>query len=495
MTPGRHLSLFEASTRHILSARSRELGRAATLDDLPDTWIDRIAALGFDFVWMLGVWTIGPAGRKVSATNPDWREEYRRVLPDVTDEDIVGSPFAVRRYQVDPDFGGEPALARLRSRLKRRGLRLILDFVPNHVALDHPFVTEHPYFLISGTEEQLAREPKNYIATSDSTIFAHGRDPFFPGWPDTLQLDYRRPALRAAMAAELVAMAGRCDGLRCDMAMLVLPDVFTRTWGQGDAGPWDASDPFWTPAIRGVKERYPEFVFMAESYWGLEWTLQCQGFDFTYDKTMYDRLIRHDAAGVRGHLYADPTYQACSVRFLENHDEPRAAAEFPGPEHRAAAVLTYLVPGLRFIYDGQIEGRTTRASIHLARFKDEPVDADLAHFYRQLLLVAGRPQVASGRFELVECLPAWDDNPTSERFVAFRREADGEKPILVVVNYGPTQSQCSVKTGLAGLDGQPVRFAELLGDAVYERAGTDVASRGLFVDLPPWGYHVLEVSN
>lgn len=493
-------SLYEVNTRHLLSERSAALGRPATLDDLESAWVDRVAGLGFDLVWMLGVWTIGPAGRAVSRSQEGWRRDYLTALPDVTEGDIVGSPFAVTGYTVHPDFGGEPALARLRARLKRRGIGLILDFVPNHVGLDHPWLDEHPEYLIRGTDADLHDQPGNFVSLrsrGEPAVFAHGRDPYFPGWPDTVQLDYRSEGLRSAMIETLKAIADRCDGVRCDMAMLVLPEVFSRTW---DASPPpDAPAPpgesFWREAIAGVKAGHPSFLFMAEAYWGLEWSLLGEGFDYTYDKTLYDRLREADPRSIRGHLHADPDFQARSVRFLENHDEPRAAEVFPPDQHRAAAVLTFLVPGLRFVHEGQVEGRARRASIHLARRSEEPVDAGLSAFYHDLLAVVFRPVLRSGRFDLVGCNPAWEGNPTWEQFLAFRWEAPGWSPLLVVVNYGPIWGQCYARLSLDGLPKLSLRLVDLLGVAQYDRDGADLAARGLYLDLPPWGYHVFEVRS
>ena len=162
MPPARYPSLFQVNTRVRLTELTRALGRRATLDDLPDAELDGLAADGFDLVWFLGVWQTGEAARRVSRSKPEWLEEYRRALPDLREEDITGSPFAVREYRVHSDFGGDEALARLRERLRRRGLRLILDFVPNHVAPDHPWIAEHPEYFIHGSEEQLAAAPQNW---------------------------------------------------------------------------------------------------------------------------------------------------------------------------------------------------------------------------------------------------------------------------------------------------------------------------------------------
>jgi glycosidase len=232
------------------------------------------------------VWQTGEASRAVSRSRADWHREFEETLPDLREEDIAGSGFAITGYTVAEKLGGNAALARLRRRMKERGLQLLLDFVPNHTALDHPWVDQHPEYFVAGSESDLARAPQNYCwlrTAGGKKLLAHVRDPFFPGWPDTLQLNYGNPAVQATMTEELRKIAPLCDGVRCDMAMLILPDVFERTWGI-------RAEPFWPRAIKTVRREYPGFLLMAEVYWDLEWTLQQQGFDYTYDKRLYDRL-------------------------------------------------------------------------------------------------------------------------------------------------------------------------------------------------------------
>ena len=132
-------SLFQINTRVWLTALSDGLGRSATLDDIPGDELDRLARTGFDWIWMLSVWQTGPAGQQVSRSNPEWRKEFEETLPDLREQDIAGSGFAITGYSVPPELGGDAALARLRDRLRTRGLKLMLDFVPNHTALDHPW--------------------------------------------------------------------------------------------------------------------------------------------------------------------------------------------------------------------------------------------------------------------------------------------------------------------------------------------------------------------
>jgi glycosidase len=492
-------ALYQINTRVWLHELGHLLGRPATLDDVTDATLDRIAADGFDWVWLLGVWQTGQAGREVSRRRPEWQPEYHELLPDLTADDACGSPFAVTEYVVNRDFGGPRTVERFRKRLAQRGVRLMLDFVPNHTALDHPWVRLHPEFYVEGSEEDLAREPHNYCRVETRPgprVLAHGRDPYFPGWPDTLQVNYRHPGLRRAMLGVLETIADQCDGLRCDMAMLVLPDVIVRTWGDR-APPRDGAAPvddsFWPVAMGHVRGSRPGFVFMAEAYWELEWTLQQQGFDYTYDKRLYDRLRAQDAGAVRGHLLADPDYQRRSARFLENHDEPRAAAAFPVPAHRAAAVLTFFVPGLRFVHEGQPSGRRLRTSNHLRRRAPEPADPELEPFYGRLFACMRRPEVRDGTWRLVDRSPAWEGNPTWDPFIAYSWEMPGRR-LLVAANYGPTQGQCYLRLPWADVDGRAVVLHDLMTPTVrYERDGAELSRRGLYLDMPAWGYHVFEV--
>jgi hypothetical protein len=481
MTSVRYPSLYQINTRVWLTELARVMGRRATLDDIPDAELDALAQKGFDWVWFLSVWQTGPEAQRVSRSNPAWRREFNETLPDLKEEDITGSGFAITAYTVHDNLGGDAALARLRARLKKRDLKLMLDFVPNHMGLGHPWVETHPERFVRGSEADLAHAPQNYIRVkrkAGDMVFAHGRDPYFAGWPDTLQLDYANPATQEAMIGELDKIAGQCDGVRCDMAMLVLPDVFERTWGR-------RAPLFWPAATQRVRERVPGFTFLAEVYWDLEWTLQQQGFDYAYDKRLYDRLREQHARPVREHFRAGLDYQDKLARFLENHDEPRAAAAFAPDVHKAAAVITFFSPGLRFFHQGQFEGYKKRISPHLSRGPIEPFDQELHAFYERLLSILRQPAFRDGQWQLLDCVPAWAGNGTRDCFVAFAWQGKEER-FVVAINYAANQSQCHVRLPFAELAGKKWSLQDQLTAASFDWQGDDLLGRGLFLDMAPW---------
>ena len=490
MNPSLNPSLFQVNARLWLSALSRGSGRAATLDEVPDTELDRLSELGFDLVYLQGAWQTGAAGREVALGDRSWREGLGEVLPDLVDDDVCGSCYAITGYEVASALGGEPALRRFRGRLRERGLRLILDFVPNHTALDHPWLQSHPEFYIHGTEEDLERQPGNYWRAEGpdgaGVVLAHGRDPYFPAWPDTLQLDYGNPALQEAMLGELSKVAGMCDGARCDMAMLVLPDVFERTWAV-------AAEPFWPRAIAMVREKWPEFLTLAEVYWDLEWELQQQGFEFTYDKHLYDCLRDGRGRLVRDHLRAAVSFQRRCVRFLENHDESRAAAVFSPDMCRAAAVIAFLCPGLHLFEAGQVEGAKARVPVYVCRAPVEAVDDDLRGFYGELMESVRDPVAREGAWRLLDPVPAWEGNWTWDCFVAYTLEGADGRRLIVAVNYSGGQSQCYLPLPFPDLAGGRWRLDDHLGKACYDRDGDELLSPGLYLDVPAWAFHVFEL--
>lgn len=479
--------IYEINTWVWLKELSAQYKRSITLGNVPSTEWDEIARLRIDAVWLMGVWERSPAGLATALSNEALRRDFQRALPDVTKEDIVGSPYCVRRYEVDAALGGREGLASARQELAKRGIRLMLDFVPNHVAPDHPWVYDHPEYFIRGNEEDLRRDPSSFHQANGS-IFACGKDPYFPAWQDVLQLNAFSPGLRKAAAETLASIADQSDGVRCDMSMLMMNTIFSRTWGNR-AGPPPQTD-YWPEVMSTVRAKNPNFLFMAEAYWDLEWELQQQGFDFCYDKRLYDRLEHDNAESVRLHLLADLSFQNKLVRFIENHDEPRAAATFPPLKARAAAVAVLSLPGAALVHEGQMEGRRIRLPVFLARRPDEPVDTELTRFYEQFLRLLAERGIRGGTWQLCD-RTGWPDNASFQNLVAWCW-SNHEKRHIIVVNLSDVRSQGRIHLPWNDLSQRSWQLQDLFSGEKYRDDGNELQREGLFVDLGPWRYHFLE---
>ncbi len=478
--------LYEINTRCWLRDLSAQQGKPVHLGNVPEAQFAQWQRLGFTHLWLMGVWTTGPKSRAATLADPRATQKFRELLPDAKESDLAGSPYAIADYQVPPGLGGEEGLAAFRRKLQHHGLKLLLDFVPSHLGLDHSWVSEMPALFVQGGTpvpgvfQQETRDGLRWLA--------YGRDPNFPPWSDTVQLDYRRAETRTAMLELLASVARRCDGVRCDMAMLVLNDVFARTWETFPCASAPPAAEFWAEAIPAIKQEDPAFLFLAEAYWDLEARLQELGFDFTYDKKLYDFLYYRSYAQAQQHLLsASPGFLRASAHFLENHDEPRAAAIFPPVVHRPLALLLLGLPGLRLLHEGQLTGARLHLPVQLGRRPPEAPQPEVGTIYQTLLAVLPKTAVGRGQGEVLLPRPAWPDNATAENTFVIQWQLSPPEFDLVVVNLASHRSQCYVSPTVAGLAGHRWQMKDRLSSEAHVRHGDEMQSQGLYFDLPAHG--------
>lgn len=484
--------IYEINTWTYLHYLTEKYEQPVTLATIPAAELDALAEWGFDAIWLMGIWQRSPAGRFVALHHPDLQAEYQRALPDLTPNDVIGSPYAVHRYTVDPMLGGTAALAALRDQLAARDLRLMLDFVPNHVATDHPWLAECSECFIKGTPAVLENAPESYFwGPGQKQVFAHGRDPYFPAWTDTAQLNAFSATYRTKTVAILNTIASQCDGVRCDMAMLLTNQVFAQTWG--DRGGAMPPTEFWDVVIPAIKNQHPGFLFMAEVYWDMEYALQQQGFDYTYDKRLYDRTHDGNARTIDQHLIADLSYQQRMVRFIENHDEKRALMALGPGRDRAAAVLVTTLPGATLIHEGQMAGHMIKLPVQLARRPSEPINHESEAFYRKLLAEARHPVYKNGTWQGRITVPAWDLNASHRSLIAYTWRA-GDDRRLIVINYSNHSSQGRVPLPDFEVKGRSWHLHDPLNLTDYDRSGDEIAEAGIYVDLLPWQAHIFQFS-
>lgn len=489
-----HPLIYEINTWVWLRRLSSKYQRRITLANVPDGELAELAAWGFDAVWLMGVWHRGRATR-MSALN--YLHEYRQALPDVSDADVPGSAYAIRDYQVEHDLGGRRGLAAFREALRRLGLKLMLDFVPNHVATDHRWTKQHPEYFVRGSRSDLDARPADYfiVDTADGpgAVIARGRDPWFPAWIDTAQLDAFHPGLRGAAIATLVDIGDQCDGVRCDMAMLMLNSVFGATW-QRDADCLPARD-YWQEVIPAVRAAHPQMLFMAEVYWDLEHELLRQGFDYTYDKRLYDRLTNSEIGEIKSHLRAELDFLRANIRFIENHDERRAMEVFGEDRQRPAAVLVCTLPGAALVHQGQLSGRRIKLPVQINRGAEENSHPLLARFYRRLLNEVRSEVYRAGCWQLRETQAIHSSDRTNDSLIVYSW-AQGETTRLVIINLSGEWSRARVDLGdWRWLSGARWRLCDVLSESFILQDGDALLRDGLLLEVPPFSAQILRAET
>ena len=401
------MRLFEINTRV----------HGQSFDEITEAGLMTLAGLGFDAVWPMGVWEISQGARRISK---------------IVSEDFEGSPYAVPRYKFSKQLGGKDGFAALVKRAHKAGLSVIVDFVSNHMALDSPWIDEQADLFVTSFPRARQQQTSEYFLHTSGEAIAFGRDPFFPPWNDTAQLDYSNPATRERMIDALLWISQYADGVRCDMAMLVLREVFRRQWYPLASDEWfKARWPaeFWGEAISTVKARRPDFKFIAEAYWDQEPYLRALGFDLCYEKKLLDALEARDAARVIERLTQNEATLRASFFFIENHDEARAAAVFNTAENLAAAAMILALPGSVLIHEGQMEGKREKLPVQrITPLLNETPDPALRAAYERLLKLTAADVFRKGSFALFDSR-VWGA-------VAFMRQ-DAERTVGYLAQVSP----------------------------------------------------------
>ena len=487
-------SIYEINTRVWLRRFDQGIIKS-TLADVPDNYWDEFAAKGIDYIWLMGVWKICSSSVSKYCFEEDLVKSYKRALKDWRSEDVTGSPFAICNYELNPSLCDKNTLLKLKTKLNGKGIKLILDLIPNHFNADSGLIKSKPEIFLQVDKKQYEEDPHTFYqpVQNEPMYFAHGRDPFFPAWQDTIQVNFFSEEARTFLTGILMDLTKICDGVRCDMAMLALNNVFQNTWGgilkkNGFEKP---EVEFWKYAIEKIKSERPDFLFIAEAYWNLEWDLQQLGFDYTYDKSLTDRLKSSSPKDVSDHLLADREYQKKSLRFIENHDEERAIAILGKEKSKAAAVIISTIPGMHFYQDGQFEGRKIKLPVQLNREPEETALIDLKEFYALLLQITKEEIFKHGKWELLTPLKAWENNTTFLNIMAWSWGLKSDKRI-VVVNYSDKTSTCRVKLDLRGFQEELI-IKDLLNNQTYTRSSEEVYHSGLFIELKAYQSHIFAI--
>jgi len=488
--PRSHPHLYEINTWTWLEQLSTRLEKNITLADIPDSEWDALTTQGFHIVWLMGVWQRSPISRRMNQENPANVPQFSLALPGWKPEDVISSPYSLSAYVPDPRVGDWQGLDAAREKLRSRGIALFLDFVGNHTALDHPWMREHPEFYVQASQEEFQKNPSLYYTQSTehgSQFIALAKDPYFPPWQDVAQLNHFNPGLRAAQLTDLRTVAAHCDGIRCDMAMLQLNDIFNSNWRHLIGDTPVPEKEFWTEAHADV----PNLTLLAEAYWGTEQRLLDLGFSYSYDKTLYDALRDHNIPQIRERLASLPERQSDFARFMENHDEQRRAIVFPNDHLAPDGTLLGTLPGIRFYHQGELEGRRIHLPITLRIAADEPPDPISTNFFQKILRITKQDVFHEGKWNLLD-VAREGDAPADALLVYEWRSPKAWK--IIAVNLAAYTSQGRVPLAGRVSPTQNYIFNDELNNVRYSRSGQELHNIGLFIRRDPFQAHLFDIS-
>ncbi|MBM4176052.1 MAG: hypothetical protein FJ213_07755 [Ignavibacteria bacterium] len=490
--------IYEVDIRELFNRFKSNINSIKTLNDIPDNFFIELKKIGVKYIWLIGMYEQSLTGKKLAFQLQELHGRYSECLSDWTEKDIASSPYAIKKYEIAKGFGGKKVFNTFRKKLRDKfDIGIILDFVPNHVALDNPIVGKNPGYFVKVNEPIPPERVENYFkhtGIKGEIFLAHGKDPFFPAWKDTLQLDYRSKSVHKYMIKELLKISELCDGVRCDMSMLLLSEVFNVNWKDyplpGDIVP--SGKEFWYDAILSVRKVNPDFLFIAEVYWDKEKTMLDLGFDYVYDKKLYDCLTQYNCPRLREYIQHTFTFEKGRLVFLENHDEQRVTSILTRDKHYACAVLSYTLPSVKLLHEGQMEGRKIPHAIQLTRIQPEKIDVEIHQFYKKLFELAQNSAIRDGYFKALIPLAAWERSPSYQNFIIYLYENDKLEKDLVVVNFSGYQSQCRVKIESFDLIGNEFLIEDRMSDQKYQRSGDEMFYEGLFLELMPYQSQIFQ---
>jgi glycosidase len=506
------LVLLARSTYVWLDQLSRRYGREIrTLDAVPDEELASIARRGISGLWLIGLWERSNASERIKR----WRGNA----------EAVASAYSLDDYRIADDLGGEDALADLRTRAWRHGIRMASDMVPNHMGIDSRWVIDHPERFIGLDQppypayrfegKNLADDPRIEIriedhywddsdaavvferrdtATGERRYLYHGNDGTSFPWNDTAQLDFLKADVRETVIRTILDVARRFPVIRFDAAMVLARKHVERLWypepGAGGAIPSRAEhamtkarfeklmpEEFWREVVDRVAAEAPDTLLLAEAFWLLEgYFVRTLGMHRVYNSAFMHMIRDEDNAGyrkvIRDTVEFDPAILGRYVNFLTNPDEETAIEQFgTGEKYFGAATLLATLPGLPMIGHGQIEGFAEKYGMEFRRARlDEVPNAGLiAYFEAQIvpLLRERRRFAGSADFRLYDVVA--DGGSLVEDVFAYSNGRADERSLIVYHNkFGDAAGwiRDSVPFAIKDADGTKTTRRDRLADAL-----------------------------
>ena len=469
-----HPFLYEINTRPWLYELSKKYNKSISeLVDIPLEEFDFLKQNGVDIIWMMGVWQLGQYGLDF-----DRKQNYSKYLPDWTIDDVIGSPYAVYEYTLNPSLGKNEDLIWLKEQINKRGMKLMLDFVPNHSAVDAPQTKDK--------KEMYIRAPKGVEDEERYTKegLAYGANENHFTWKDVLQWNYWNKDTIEFMKNNIIKILSYADAIRCDVAYQEINDVFGATWPD-ELKYYNYTKPeneFWTYAINEAKKINPNVIFLAEAYKDeYNEILINLGFDYAYNRNILKKLMV-SANEFKSYIKAKQgSFWQDKANFVENHDELRVVYNMNGnyKKAKAAGTIGGTIGGMIFMNHGQWVGRKNMLDVHLRRAEEEEDNEEIKKYYEKLNQIIQDKSFRSDNFYYVDIL----NGERKDDFIAYIREE--ESHYLVVVNFSENEGCANVP--IYNLKENDFIFVyDMLNDVEIKKKYDTVKNYGLNVCLKAW---------
>jgi len=434
--------LMAKSTLVWLFQMSQKYGREITqLDQVPDEELDEISRRGFTGLWLIGLWERSKASRTIK----QW----------MGNPEAAASAYSLHDYDIAGELGGWGALANLRERCMKRGIRLGSDMVPNHTGIDSRWMIEHPdRFLqlpyppfptynyncgnLSGRDDITVQIEEHYFNHSDAAVvfkridnstghtryIYHGNDGTSMPWNDTAQIDFLNPEAREAVIRTIIGVCQQFSIVRFDAAMTLAKRHIQRLWfpvpGTGGAIASRAEhsisndefnrripNEFWREVVDRCAAEAPHTLLLAEAFWMMEgYFVRTLGMHRVYNSAFMNMLKNEDnakyRATIKNTMEFDPEILKRFVNFMNNPDEETAVAQFgKGDKYFGICTLLVTMPGLPMFGHGQIEGFEEKYGMEYRRaYRDEKPDSYLVDRHeREIFPLMKRRAMFSGSSE------------------------------------------------------------------------------------------------
>jgi glycosidase len=470
------LVLLAKNTYVWLDQLSKKYKRAIHhLNEIPNEELEILAQSGFTGLWLIGLWERSRASARIKQLcgNPE----------------AISSAYSLFSYDIAADLGGQAAYEDLKERAWQYGIRLASDMVPNHMAIDSPWVVEHPDWFLSlehspfpsytfqgpdlsaNPSISIKLEDHYYNRTDASVVFQridkrsgdtryvyHGNDGTTMPWNDTAQLNYLNPEVREAIIQTILSVARRFPIIRFDAAMTLAKKHYQRLWfpepGTGGTIPsraeqgltkeqFDALNPieFWRELVDRAAVEAPDTLLLAEAFWLMEgYFVRTLGMHRVYNSAFMNMLRNEENAGyrqlIKNTLEFEPEILKRYVNFMNNPDERTAVEQFgKGDKYFGICILMATMPGLPMFGHGQVEGYAEKYGMEFYKaYWEEEVDQGLvSRHQREVFPLLHRRALFAG-IENFHMYDLFSGHGTVDENVFVYSNRMGDQNSLVVFN-------------------------------------------------------------